>query len=95
MVNVYCQYRRQFPYRTFYTLSDRYSLSAEVRLLLTAGLCGGFTTFSTFSIDILGMIRQGYTALALIYVAASIILGLGACFRERGAVVGAYVVKIH
>lgn len=64
----------------FYTLSDRYSLPAEVRLLLTAGLCGGFTTFSTFSIDILGMIRQGYTALALIYVAASIILGLGACF---------------
>ena len=42
------------------------------------------------------MIRQGYTALALIYVAASIILGLGACFLgERGAVVGAYVVKIH
>lgn len=31
-----------------YTLSERCSLAQEYRLLLTVGLCGGFTTFSTF-----------------------------------------------
>lgn len=41
----------------FYTLSARFNLSTEVRLLLTTGLCGGFTTFSTFSNDGLILIK--------------------------------------
>ena len=32
----------------FYSISERWNLSMEMRLLLTTGLCGGFTTFSTF-----------------------------------------------
>lgn len=43
----------------FYVLSARFNLSAEVRMLLTTGLCGGFTTFSTFSNDGLILIKQG------------------------------------
>ena len=42
----------------FYTLSARFNLSTEVRLLLTTGLCGGFTTFSTFSNDGLILIKK-------------------------------------
>ncbi|WP_373735631.1 fluoride efflux transporter CrcB, partial [Bacteroides heparinolyticus] len=44
----------------FYTLSSRFNLSAETRILLTTGLCGGFTTFSTFTHDGLVLIRQGF-----------------------------------
>lgn len=64
----------------FYAVSAKFNLSAELRLLLTAGLCGGFTTFSTFSNDILEMMRQGHALLAGTYVFASVILGVGACF---------------
>ena len=46
----------------FYTLSARFNLSTEVRLLLTTGLCGGFTTFSTFSNDGLILIKPSEVA---------------------------------
>lgn len=51
----------------FYTLSARFNLSTEVRLLLTTGLCGGFTTFSTFSNDGLILIKQESTE-CLLYI---------------------------
>lgn len=35
----------------FYAWSARFNLATEYRVLLTTGLCGGFTTFSTFSND--------------------------------------------
>ena len=47
-----------------------------VRLLLGVGLLGGFTTFSTFSLDMMLMIERGQPALALTYAAVSIVAGL-------------------
>ena len=44
----------------FYALSARFNLSPEVRLLLTTGLCGGFTTFSTFSNEGLTLFKGGH-----------------------------------
>ena len=44
-------------------------------LLLTTGVCGGFTTFSTFANESVQMLQQGNTAGFGGYVAASIILG--------------------
>lgn len=70
----------------FYSLSARFNLSEEVRLFLTAGLCGGFTTFSTFSNDNLALIREGQWLAALIYIVLSIVLGVVACLA--GAVSG-------
>ena len=35
------------------------NISNEVKLLLTTGFCGGFTTFSSFSIEILTLIDEG------------------------------------
>ena len=59
-----------------YQHSERWGLSPETRLLLTTGLCGGFTTFSTFSYEALTLIRSGYTCAFLAYIALSVVLGL-------------------
>ncbi|MCC8176990.1 MAG: fluoride efflux transporter CrcB [Bacteroidales bacterium] len=53
-------------------------LSPEMRLLLTVGICGGFTTFSTFMNESLSLMRGGELLLCAAYIAASVILGLGA-----------------
>lgn len=53
--------------------------SDALRLGLITGVLGGFTTFSTFSIETLELLRAGWTASALIYMAATLALGLAAC----------------
>lgn len=63
----------------FYSMSAKLNLSDEMRLLLTAGLCGGFTTFSTFSYDNLAMLRQGEWLTCAVYIVVSIAGGIGAC----------------
>ena len=60
----------------FYAWSSRLQLTAEVRLMLTTGLCGGFTTFSTFSYESLQLLQQGHYILFLLYVMASLLVGL-------------------
>ena len=60
----------------FYVLSARFNLSDETRLFLTTGLCGGFTTFSTFS-----HARQLRHLLALRHPKRGI--GRGGGFRRR------------
>lgn len=70
----------------FYALSARLGLSAEMRFLLTTGLCGGFTTFSTFSNDALLLLKQSHISLFIIYAFASVILGIAAVWL--GAIAG-------
>lgn len=62
----------------FYSLSSRLGWSPETRLLLTTGLCGGFTTFSTFSNEGLQLLRQGTFAVFAAYFVLTLVLGLGA-----------------
>lgn len=45
-------------------------------LLLGTGFCGGYTTFSTFSLEVTETLQRGRWDLALLYVASSIIAGL-------------------
>ena len=57
-------------------------LAGELRLLLVTGVLGGFTTFSSFSLET-GLLFQRAWWLAALYVAASLLLGLAAfalCF---------------
>lgn len=60
----------------FYTLSARFNLGTETRLLLTTGLCGGFTTFSTFGYESLGLMRQGQYGMLIAYIGLSVVLGI-------------------
>ncbi len=51
------------------------SLSPELRLLLTTGVCGGFTTFSTFMSENFNMARGGHFVLLTAYVVISFAVG--------------------
>jgi CrcB protein len=52
------------------------AISPELRGLLTSGFCGGYTTFSTFSLETVSMVEEGDYRRAAIYVLASVILSL-------------------
>ena len=53
-------------------------MSAEARALLGAGFCGGFTTFSAFSVETLALIEGGDWRRAALYAALSVALSLAA-----------------
>lgn len=50
----------------------------DTRLFLFTGVLGGFTTFSAFGIDTVKLLRQGDGAIALAYVALSVVVGVAA-----------------
>jgi CrcB protein len=55
-------------------------LTVQWRLFLMVGLCGGFTTFSTFTGENLMLLHNGQIATLLLYTALSIFLGFAAVF---------------
>lgn len=57
-------------------LAGKGTLSPEMKLLLVTGFCGGFTTFSTFANESLGMMRAGDALVAALYVGGSVFLGI-------------------
>ena len=61
----------------FYGLLEKTSLlDSNLRLFLIVGLCGGFTTFSTFMNDNLVLVRGGDMLAAACYTLASLALGM-------------------
>ena len=51
--------------------------SQELKFFLITGICGGYTTFSTFSNENIQLIGNNQLGLALFYTALSIIIGFG------------------
>ena len=64
-----------------YAVSSRAGFMSEgTRLLLTTGLCGGFTTFSAFAYENIVLMRNGSYSMVLAYITASVVLGILATF---------------
>lgn len=62
-------------------------LKGDGYLLVAVGFCGGFTTFSTFSLQAVQLFQCGQKGLALLYIAGSLALSIGC------VVVGLYAVN--
>ena len=60
--------------------ADSRLMSPDSRLLLTTGLCGGFTTFSAFAYENIVLMRSGAYSMVLVYITASVVLGILATF---------------
>ena len=56
----------------------KWNLPQSARLFLTVGICGGYTTFSTFSLDAWVLIERGQTWASATYMIASVVLSVGA-----------------
>ena len=63
-----------------WSLAENYNFSANTRAFLFTGLFGGFTTFSSFALDTMSLMKTGDYKLAFLNILASNILGLIAVF---------------
>lgn len=78
-----------FPYGTFvvniigcfligiiYALSEKGNIHIEWRFFLATGILGGFTTFSSFSLETISLFRESQYGTAFAYIGLSIVIGL-------------------
>ncbi|HZF18372.1 MAG TPA: fluoride efflux transporter CrcB [Burkholderiales bacterium] len=65
----------------------KWDLPQTGRVFLTVGICGGFTTFSTFSLDTYVLIERGELWPAAAYIVGSVVLSIGAL------VAGLYLIR--
>lgn len=63
-------------------------LDPRLVLFLQTGICGGFTTFSTFSLEILSLFEEGKFTVGLFYIVLSVVLGVLALFAAKNLVSG-------
>ena len=60
----------------FARLFDAPDHNQVLRVALTVGLCGGFTTFSTFSAETVTLLQQGKAGRAALYISISVVAGV-------------------
>jgi CrcB protein len=92
---------RDFPYATlsinvlgsflmgflFVATLERVEVTPEIRTGILTGFLGGYTTFSTFSMELLLLVEQGFAMRALVYLLLSVVLGFAGAFG------GAYIAR--
>jgi fluoride exporter len=56
-------------------LADKIEVSENFRMAVIVGFLGAFTTFSTFEMEIFGLVRERHFTTALVYLLLSVIVG--------------------
>ena len=69
---------------------QRFDGSVPMRTFLATGILGGFTTFSAFSMDFFTLMQRGETGTAFGYVAASVLVSIGALYAGVVAAKGIF-----
>ena len=56
------------------------NLSPKTILFLQTGICGGFTTYSTFALEATNLFKTGNYGIAIAYIVLSLVIGIGAIY---------------
>ena len=89
--SIHKSFPNSYPYGTFVVniigcflvgfliswVAGKNNFSQQLELMLIAGFCGGFTTFSTFAYEGNNLLAQGRAGYAFLYIAISVIVGMG------------------
>lgn len=59
------------------------TINPQILLMLKVGICGGFTTFSTFAFESADLIQKGNAPVAVAYMVTSLVLGVMAVFAAQ------------
>lgn len=62
------------------------SIDPKVMLFLKVGVCGGFTTFSTFALESVQLMQDGKPWAAALYIALSVVLSVAAVFLAESVI---------
>lgn len=87
-------HQQQFPWGTFVVnaiaclavgffigLADHKEIiSPNVRIFWVIGFCGGFSTFSTFSVETINLFQNGFTVSSILYISASVLICIVATY---------------
>lgn len=64
-------------------LAAKNSLNPRLILFLKVGICGGFTTFSSFALETDQLLAKGQVVTAVMYVTLSVVLGVMAVYLAQ------------